>query len=37
MDTAAAWSIFLNTGLPEAYTLFCFLREEERRGEEKTA
>lgn len=37
MDAETAWKLFMDTGLPEAYTLYCFLREEERQGEEKTA
>ena len=28
-----AWLLFLRTGLPEAYTVYCLLREEERREE----
>lgn len=33
MDAQTMWSLFLNTGLPEAYTLYRFLLE----AEEKTA
>lgn len=35
MDAVAAWELFLNTGLPELYILYCFLREEELQA--KTA
>lgn len=30
MDAKELWKLFLATGLPEAYTLYCLLREEER-------
>lgn len=36
MGPEGVWELFLQTGLPEAYTLFCQLKEEEGQ-EEKTA
>lgn len=36
MDILAVWELFLYTGLPEVYNVYCELREKERRGE-KTA
>lgn len=36
MTSERIWKLFLATGLPEAYMLFCQLREEEER-ETKTA
>ena len=32
MTAATAWEIFVTTGLPEAYTVYCQLRVEERRA-----
>lgn len=37
MDIFAVWELFLYTGLPEVYNIYCKLREEERRVVEKTA
>lgn len=32
------WALFLATGMPEAYTLYCLLRDEEQTAEcDKTA
>ena len=36
MTSETLWALFLATGLPEAYTLFCLLREEEE-NQVKTA
>ncbi len=36
MDILAVWELFLYTGLPEVYNMYCKLREEARQ-EEKTA
>ncbi len=33
MDAERAWVLFLCTGLPEAYLVYCCLREEERQAE----
>lgn len=33
MDAKQLWTLFLATGLPEAYTLYCLLRDEERNAE----
>jgi len=32
MTVETAWEIFVATGLPEAYNIYCFLREEERQA-----
>ena len=32
MTAERLWMIFMETGLPEAYSLYCLLREEERRA-----
>ena len=37
MTAAEIWNIFVDTGLPEAYNMYCKLREEEGRGSEMTA
>lgn len=37
MDAETAWKLFVQTGLPEAYTLYHYLWEEERQEEGKTA
>lgn len=37
METTAVWTLFAETGLPEAYILFCYLKGGERQGEERTA
>lgn len=37
MTAELAWELFLETGLPEAYSLYCFLREEEARVAEQSA
>lgn len=37
MTVALAWELFVQTGLPEAYSLYCCLREEERQAAEKSA
>ena len=38
MDAEQMWALFLATGLPEAYTLCCMLREEEQNAtQDKTA
>ena len=38
MDSETAWRLFLATGLPEAYSMFSHLREEEETAEShKTA
>lgn len=37
MDILAVWELFLYTGLPEVYNVYCKLREEERQGLEATA
>lgn len=37
MDEAEVWLLFWETGLPEAYSLWCLLREEEASAAEKTA
>ena len=37
MDILAVWELFLYTGLPEVYNIYCKLREEERQAVEKTA
>lgn len=37
MDISAVWELFLYTGLPQVYNVYCKLREEERREEEKSA
>lgn len=36
MTSDGLWELFLATGLPEAYALFCLLREEEQ-SDVKTA
>lgn len=36
MNCEQLWALFLATGLPEAYTLYCLLRDEEQ-NEKKTA
>lgn len=36
MTCQQLWTLFLATGLPEAYTLYCLLRAEEQETE-KTA
>lgn len=36
MNCEQLWELFLATGLPEAYTLYCLLRDEEH-SQEKTA
>lgn len=33
MTAELAWEIFIQTGLPEAYSLYCLLREEGRQEE----
>lgn len=37
MTAEMAWELFAATGLPEAYSLYCFLKEEETRAGEKSA
>ena len=37
MDSLAAWELFLYTGLPQVYNVYCKLREEERQESEKSA
>ncbi len=37
MNCEQLWALFLATGLPEAYTLYCLLRDEEKQAEIKTA
>lgn len=38
MTCEQLWTLFLATGLPEAYTLYCTLRDEEQNAESiKTA
>lgn len=38
MTCEQLWTLFLATGLPEAYTLYCALRDEEQNTEQnKTA
>ena len=37
MDSLTAWELFLYTGLPQVYNMYCKLREEDRQREEKTA
>ncbi len=37
MDSLAAWELFLYTGLPQVYNVYCKLREEERQETEKSA
>ncbi len=37
MTAEMAWELFFATGLPEAYSLYCFLREEEAKAGEKSA
>lgn len=38
MTCEQLWTLFLATGLPEAYTLYCVLRSEEQNSEQnKTA
>lgn len=37
MTAQIAWKIFIATGLPEVYNVYCKLREEERQAGEKTA
>ena len=37
MTAQTAWEIFIATGLPEVYNIYCKLREEERQAREKTA
>lgn len=32
MTAKDAWELFMRTGLPEAYNIYCLLREEEGRG-----
>lgn len=32
MTAEQLWQLFLATGLPEAYTLFCLLRDEEAQS-----
>ncbi len=32
MSAETAWNIFIATGLPEAYTVYCRLKEEERQA-----
>lgn len=32
MDSLLLWQLFLKTGLPEAYSLYCLLRKEEPAG-----
>lgn len=32
MTAEAAWELFLRTGLPEAYSIYCLLREEGRQA-----
>ena len=33
MDSQAFWRFFLETGLPEAYSLYCWLKAEEAAAE----
>ena len=37
MDSLAAWELFLYSGLPQVYNVYCKLREEERQETEKSA
>ena len=37
MDIVAVWQLFLYTGLPQVYNMYCKLREEERQTVEKSA
>jgi len=37
MTAETVWKLFVATGLPEAYNIYCLLREEEGRAERKTA
>ena len=37
MDSLAAWELFLYTGLPQVYNVYCKLREEQRQETEKSA
>lgn len=37
MDSLAVWELFLYTGLPEVYNIYCKLKEEEERRGEKSA
>lgn len=37
MDISALWQLFLYTGLPEVYNLYCKLKEEAALAEEKSA
>lgn len=37
MDVLAVWELFLYTGLPEVYNIYCKLREEDCQAKEKTA
>ncbi len=32
MTSETLWELFLATGLPEAYSLFCLLRDEEENA-----
>ncbi len=32
MDAETAWKLFLCTGLPEVYTVYCRLKEEEHQA-----
>lgn len=33
MTSEAAWELFTRTGLPEAYSIYCLLREEVGRAQ----
>ncbi len=37
MTVECAWFLFQMTGLPQAYNLYCLLREEEAQTADKTA
>ena len=37
MNSLMAWELFLYTGLPEVYNVYCRLREEERQETERSA
>lgn len=37
MTAECAWTLFWKTGLAQAYTLYCLLREEEVSRAEKSA
>lgn len=37
MTAECAWTLFWETGLPQAYALYCLLREEEASRAERSA